>query len=807
GRKLAQLPVDPRLGRMVLEADGNNCVSDVLVIVAGLSIQDPRERPADAQQHADQLHARFADKESDFMAYLNLWRYLREQQQARSSNQFRKLCRSEFLHYLRIREWQDVHSQLGHVAKSLGLSLNDEPAPPDRVHTALLSGLLSHLGLKDTAKREYVGARNARFAIFPGSALFKKQPQWVMSAELVETSRLWARVNAKIEPGWVEPLAGHLVKRTYSEPHWEKKQGAVMGYEKVTLYGVPIVAQRKVNYGRVDPPLARELFIRHALVEGDWETRHAFFDHNRGLLDDVEELEHRARRRDILVDDETLFQFYDRHIPADVVSARHFDSWWKRTRAEQPELLHFDPSMLVNEGVVGVSQDDYPDVWEIDGLRLRLTYQFEPGADADGVTVHIPLPLLGRVEPEPFDWQVPGLRQELLTALLRSLPKPLRRNFVPVPDHATDVLEGLTGPDDGPLLPAVEHELADITGITVPRGAWQPDQVPPHLRIAFRVVDEKGERVAEGKDLNALKASLRPKVRDTVSKAAAAVERTGLATWSIGALPRTVEQVRAGHRVTAYPALADEGDTVAVRVFESDTEQRYEMRLGTRRLLMLNLPSPVTYTQGRLSNRQKLGLARGPYRNVVALLDDCAAAAIDDLVDRCGGPAWDEAGFQQLRDAVRPHLVDTVMEIVTTVEEILTTGYAVESRLSSADPATAPALSDIRTQLQGLIYPGFVSDVGAERLPDLVRYLKAAGVRLDKLPGSIPRDRQLMQQVHDVIEAYAELVDELGPNRQDVSEVRWMIEEFRVSLYAQHLGTAHPVSAKRIYRAVDQLLP
>ncbi|CAM5742686.1 ATP-dependent RNA helicase HrpA OS=Streptomyces alboniger OX=132473 GN=hrpA PE=4 SV=1 [Streptomyces alboniger] len=413
GRKLAQLPVDPRLARMVLEADKNGCVREVMVIAAALSIQDPRERPADKQTQADQQHARFRDETSDFLAYLNLWRYVREQQKERGSSSFRRMCKQEYLNFLRIREWQDIYTQLRTVAKQMGIHLNEDDAAEQSVHVSLLAGLLSHIGMKDVkegAKNDYLGARNAKFAIFPGSALFKKPPRFVMSAELVETSRLWARVNAKIEPEWVEPLAEHLLKRTYSEPHWEKDQAAVMAYEKVTLYGVPIIAQRKVNYGRIDPETSRELFIRNALVEGDWRTHHKFFADNRRLLSEVEELEHRARRRDIVVDDDTLFDFYDQKVPEHVVSGAHFDSWWKRKRHEQPDFLDFEREMLIRESAEAVTKADYPDSWRQGPLKFRVTYQFEPGADADGVTVHVPLQVLNQVTDEGFDWQIPGLQ-------------------------------------------------------------------------------------------------------------------------------------------------------------------------------------------------------------------------------------------------------------------------------------------------------------------------------------------------------------------------------------------------------------
>src|SRR5690349_6797459 len=422
GRQLAQLPVDPRLARMVIEADKQNCVAEVMVIAAALSIQDPRERPVDKQQQADEKHARFTDKESDFFSYLNLWRYLRERQQELSGNQFRRLCRSEFLNYLRVREWQDIYAQLRQVARTLGLTLQEDRedmVEGQHVHTALLSGLLSHIGLKEADKREYLGARGAKFAIFPGSALFKKQPRWVMSAELVETSRLWGRVNARIEPEWAEKLAPHLVKRSYSEPHWEKKLGAVMAFEKVTLYGLPIVPRRKVGYARVDPEMCRELFIRHALVEGDWETHHKFFAENNLLLSRIEEIENRARRRDIAVDDETVYALYDARIPAEVVSARHFDAWWKKARRTEPELLTFTREMLVNSGRDGVDPNAYPDAWLANGVRLPLTYEFEPNTQADGVTVEVPIASLNKLDPDDFGWSVPGFRRDVVIAPTR----------------------------------------------------------------------------------------------------------------------------------------------------------------------------------------------------------------------------------------------------------------------------------------------------------------------------------------------------------------------------------------------------
>ncbi|HEU4910390.1 MAG TPA: ATP-dependent RNA helicase HrpA [Actinomycetes bacterium] len=811
GRTLAQLPVDPRLGRMVIEADRNGCVPDVLVIAAALSIQDPRERPVEKQQAADTLHRRFADDRSDFLSYRNLWVYLQDQQKALSGNAFRRMCKREFLHYLRIREWQDLVSQLRQVARSLGIATTgdvgrpgDEPKP---VHVSLLAGLLSHVGLWDPEKREYVGARNARFAPWPGSALFKKPPRWVMAGELVETSRLWGRDLGRIEPEWVEPLAEHLVKRSYSEPHWSAKHGAVMAYEKVLLYGVPLVAARRVAYGRIDPELSRELFIRHALVQGEWRTHHRFFHDNRALLEDVEELEHRARRRDILVDDETLVDFYEQRVPTDVVSARHFDAWWKTARRETPDLLTFDPTMLVRDDAEQVRAADYPDEWTQGDLRLPLTYQFEPGADADGVTVHVPLAVLNRLRPDGFDWQVPGLRLDLVTALLRSLPKELRKQLVPMPDTARGVLSRIEHHVGArPLTDEIADDLR-ASGVVVRHDAWDLDRVPDHLRMTFRVEDDAGAVLGEGKDLDELKRRLAPTVRRAVRTAAADVERAGLTTWSFGDLPATFEQAQDGHVVKGFPALVDEGGTVAVRVLGSSTERDLETRRGVRRLLTLTVPSPLKHVVGRLDNSSKLALGHNPHGSVPALLADCLDAAVDWLIDRHGGPATTATGFERLREDVRTELPETTYDVVVTVAGILALAHDVTGRVTgTAPPAVLAAWMDVREQVSRLVPPGFVTATGRDRLPDLARYLRAAQVRLDALPHGAARDQQRLAEVAQVQAEVDAWIAGLPPERRDdpaVRGVRWMVEELRVSLFAQRLGTPYPVSAKRIYKAMD----
>ncbi|WP_405389583.1 ATP-dependent RNA helicase HrpA [Streptomyces sp. NBC_01102] len=823
GRKLSQLPVDPRLARMVIEADRNGCAREVMVIAAALSIQDPRERPSEKQTQADQQHARFKDETSDFLAYLNLWRYVREQQKERGSSSFRRMCKQEYLNFLRIREWQDIYAQLRTVAKQMGIAVeepkDDEGVPEQAVHTSLLAGLLSHIGLKDTEKNEYLGARSAKFAVFPGSALFKKQPRFVMSAELVETSRLWARVNAKVEPEWIEPLAGHLLKRTYSEPHWEKDQAAVMAYERVTLYGVPIVAQRKINFGRIDQEASRDLFIRNALVEGDWRTHHQFFHDNRKLLGEVEELEHRARRRDILVDDETLFDFYDRRIPEHIVSGAHFDSWWKHKRRDEPDALDFERSMLINEKASAVTKDDYPDSWRQGKLKFRVTYQFEPGADADGVTVHVPLQVLNQVTSEGFDWQIPGLREEVVTELIRSLPKPIRRHYVPAPDYAAKFLDRAV-PLQEPLPLTLARELQRMVGVPVTAEDFGLSRVPDHLKITFRIVDERRRKVAEDKDLEALKIQLRPKARQALSQAAAAtagpsgesVERSGLTNWTIGTLDRIFETRRAGQPVKAYPALVDQGGTVAVRLFDTEAEQQQAMWRGTRKLILLNIPvNPAKFASDTLTNQQKLALSRNPHGSIQALFDDCATAAADRLIAAHGGPAWDEASFRKLYDKVRADLVDLTVRTIKQVQQILAAWQACERRLKTTNSLVLiNNVTDVRDHLARLVPPGFVTMTGLRRLPDLMRYLVAEDRRLQQMPTNVQRDTTRMEKVHEMQDEYAWLLEQLPQGRpvpQEVLDIRWMIEELRVSYFAHALGTAQPVSDKRIVKAIDAAAP
>lgn len=807
GRRLARLPVDPRLGRMILQAQTEGCVREMLVLAAALTIPDPRERPSDREEAACAKHARFADEHSDFMSYLNLWRYLREQRKSLSGNAFRRKCRAEFLHYLRIREWQDLVGQLRSIARDLGIfedGASEEPADAARVHAALLAGLLSHVGMRRDDTREYLGARNSHFVLAPGSALTKRPPRWVVVAELVETSRLYGRTAARVQPEVVERVAGDLAQRTYSEPHWDAKRGEVMAYERVTLYGLPLAARRRVGYARIEPVVARELFIRHALVEGQWHTRHHFFADNARLRAELEELEERARRRDLLVGDDDVYALYDARVPADVVSARHFDAWWKKQRHKTPELLTFTRTDLLRTDEA--ADADRPSTWRTGDVALPLTYRFEPGAADDGVTVHVPMDVLARLGGDEFAWQVPALREELVTALIRSLPKDLRRNFVPAPDTARAVLAAID-PAAKPLLPALQRELRRRTGVLVPIDAFDLDNLPSHLRVTFAVESGDGAEVARGKDLRALQERLTAPARQAVAHVVAGeLERTGLRGWpeDLDELPRVVERTIDGRTVRGFPAFVDAGGVVDLRVFATSAEQDHAMGPGIRRMVRLSVASPVKAIARQLDPRTRLALGTNPDGDLPALLDDCADAATDALVS---APVWTRAEFVALQQRAGKSLPPTTVDIVGRVEKVLAAAQEVQLLVpANPPPAHTDAIADIRTQLDRLLPAGFVTATGAARLADLTRYLLGIRRRLDGLPRAAQADRERMQRVHAVQEAFDELVHELPQPARAAVEVRDIarqIEELRVSLWAQQLGTPRPVSEQRIYRAID----
>jgi ATP-dependent helicase HrpA len=813
GRKLARLPVDPRMARMILEADRLSCVEEVIVIAAALSIQDPRERPSEQQAQADQQHARFKDESSDFLAYLNLWSYVREQQRELSGSQFRKRMKAEYLHFLRIREWQDLVGQLRQAAKELGVTRNQQPGDPQHIHVALLSGLLSHIGMRDAAKREYVGARGARFSVFPGSALARKQPSWVMVAELVETARLFGRTAARIEPAWVEPLAEHLVKRTYSEPRWERRRGQVVATERVTLYGLPIVGGRKVGYAKIDPELARELFIRRALVERDWDTRHRFFADNGRMLEEVDALEQRERRRDLLVDDQTLYDFFAARIPEGVVSAAHFDRWWRDARRADPARLTYTLELLVRpEARDALAGAGRPGAWRQGDLVLPLTYAFEPGAEHDGVTVHVPLAQLPQLRDVGFEWLVPAFREELVTALLRGLPKELRRPLVPVPETAAEAVRRMK-PRSGPLAEVLAREVSALKGTLVPAGAFDLGALPPHLRMTFSVEDEGGAVVATGTDLAAVRDRVRPRLRAALSAATAAYERTGLTSWDgLGTLPREIALPGAGEAVRAFPALVDRGDHVDVAMLESAAAQAAAMRAGTRRLVLLTVPSPARHVVGGLDNRAQLLLAGAPHGSLAAVVEDAAAAAADALIDEAGGPAWDAEGFARLRGHVAGALAARTAAVMRDVVEVLAARADLHRRMETlVAPPLRDARQDVAAQLGGLVYPGFIAATGAARLPDVVRYLRAADRRLERLPDVVAVDRDrtaAVRALEDELRQRSEAYRSAGrPVPAALAEAGWLIQELRVAQFAQALGVRGQVSAKRVRKLLDEAAP
>lgn len=810
GKILAQLPIDPRLARMLVEARRSGCTKEIMIITAALSIQDPRERPFDKQQASDEKHRRFADKESDFLSLINLWNYIQEQQNLLSGNQFRRLCQKEFLNYLRIREWQDVYTQIRQTIKQLAFPINSKAADYISLHTSLLSGLLSHIGMKEIEKREYIGARNIKFAIFPNSALFKSQPKWCIVSELVETSRLWGRTAAKIESEWIEPIAQHLIKYSYSEPRWSKKQGTTIANEKVTLFGLPIVASRIVNYSKIDPVLSRSLFIRHALVEGDWLTNHKFYKQNQKLIKEVEDLEHKSRRQDILIDDDELYEFYDKRIDDSVISTKHFDNWWKQKQKSQPDYLNIKKDMLIKQSAQLVNLSDFPDFWYQDNFKLALEYQFDIGHNRDGVTIKIPIDLLNQIKNRGFDWQVPGFRKDLIIALIKSLPKSLRRNLVPAPNYAEAFLERIRTTDQ-PILESLENEFRKMTGVKITSEDWQLDQVPDYLKMTFSIINSNNEEIASGKDLVLLKEQLKNEVQKALStlttKKVVSIEQSNITDWNFGTLPTTYEEKQKNYTVKAYPALIDHQNSVSIELVGNQEEQQKLNKLGLRRLLVLNIPSPIKYLHEKLPNKSKLGLYFNSFGTVLMLIDDCIACAVDELIDKYNQNIQNQDQYQKLLDYTKTNINETVIDIAKQVESILTLHYNINKKLKGrVDLSLAFALSDIKKQLSNLVYKGFVADSGYKRLADVYRYLLAIEKRIEKLMGNVTKDRQSMNIIEEVENQYEKWVNSLPQivrSKDSVINIRWMIQELRVNLFAQQLGTPYPISPKRVKQQIE----
>lgn len=812
GRSLSRFPIDPRLAKMVLTSIELGCVEPVFAIVSALSIQDPRERPHEKQQAADEKHSRFKDKQSDFISLLNLWQYVKEQQKALSSSQFRKLCQKEYLSYIRIREWQDIFSQLKLTLKELNTPIStvdlDEESNIQLVHQAMLSGLLSHLGQLDE-NREFKGARGSKFFIFPGSALAKKPPKWIMAAELVETSRLFGRMVAKIDPNWIEPMAGHLLKHSYSEPHWEKKQGCVMAYEQISLYGLIIVPKRKIVFNQIEPHTCREIFIREALVNNDCSIKETFFKDNQLLIEKIEKLEQKARRKGFLIDEQRLYDFFESKLPDSVICQRSFLSWWKKEKLQNAKLLHFTESFLLDESPEAITTHKYPDYWQQDKLRLPLSYHFAPGEIDDGVSVHIPISVLNQVDVDGFDWMIPALREELFIAYIKGLPKTLRRNFVPAPNYAQASMANISE-EKGKLTDALAKQLLRMTGVRLPEDAWENIELPLHLTMNFKVINEKNKLLKQGRDLVKLKESLQGKVKATIQKVAEkGIEKENLLTWDFGKLPKGYERKIASMSIKAFPALVDKKSSVAIELFEHQEQAEQAMLIGTSRLILLNIPSPVKYLQEKLPNKAKLGLYFNPFGSINDLINDCITAACQYLLKQSGELPRTKSEFGTKKDFVRAEIAECVLQAAIKVEKALSLAHDIRKKMKGSVALNViQSHGDVKAQLESLVFKGFVTASGIDKLDDTIRYLNAMIKRLEKLPIDPNQDRLKMIEIEKVSDALNTLVSKQRkdqPIPHELVNCRWMIEELRVSLFAQNLGTAYPISVKRIQNYLKEI--
>ncbi|MDO5535057.1 MAG: ATP-dependent RNA helicase HrpA, partial [Propionibacteriaceae bacterium] len=859
GRLLARLPIDPRLGRMLVEAGRRGVAWDVLPIVAALAIPDVRERPTEKQAEADALHRRFWSEDgaanaaagqahgdrdpSDIAAIWRLWDYLRSQRNERSGNAFRRMCRDEFLNFLRIREWQDLVSQLREVVGELDLDTSapnrdadhrrrraKEPRTAsghtpnwDAVHTAVLSGLLSHVGLRDerstapkTQQRrgrrpmaEYLGARGARFAIQPGSAAAKAEPPLLMAVELVETSRLWARTVAPVTAEQVEAVGAHLITRRYSEPRWSVKGGQCVADERVSLLGVPIVAGRTVSYGRIDPVVARQVFIQSALVEGQWRTRHHFYARNEKVRAEAEDLEERTRRRDIVVDDAAIFAFYDERIPEQITSVAHFDRWWREKRRTDERHLDLSLDDLVDD-TDAVDAEAFPDTWTVGPTDLPVSYVFAPGAHRDGVSVDIDVSVLNQVDPAPFTWQVAGLRDELATELIRSLPKAVRTRFVPAPDWGRRALTWLEDhPDQAarPFPDALAAALGALSGDPLEASLFNTAVLPDHLTVRYVITDGRRE-LGAGKDFESLRKQFAPRLNQRLNKAASDVAHPGATTWEFGTLPRTREVDRDPTPLVGYPALVDHGAKVGVRIANTAAKASRWQARGLRRLVTLVAPDPTRSVFAHLSNAEKIALSAGPYANLNALLADVRLKATGDLLARHGidpDAVRDEQAFRRVVDLVRPDAADRMQAITRVAARIL--GRHAEVRAELARRPEGDSRDDIAAQLDNLVFDGFIAATPEPHFTRLDTYVHATQVRLNGWASNPAREAGNLDIIAELEDAYAAAIahHEVGELPGEAVAVGWLLEELRVSLFAQSLGTAQPVSAKRVRTAIAAL--
>ncbi|MBB1126694.1 ATP-dependent RNA helicase HrpA [Thiospirillum jenense] len=810
GQQLARLPLDPRLGRMLLAAVDYHCVREVLIIAAALSVQDPRERPFDQRQAADEIHATFQHEDSDFLTLLNLWRFLDREYKSLSRRKFQTLCRQHFLSWTRVQEWRDIHTQLHEQVTSMGIKENQADGSYEEIHRALLTGLLSHIGTLDE-QHQYVGARNSRFYVHPSSVLFNQAPKWVVVAERVETSRHYGRTVARVQPSWIEATAQHLLQRTYFEPHWQAATGQVAAFEKVMLYGVTLVAKRRVNYGPINPAESREIFLRCALTEGDFDTRAAFWRHNAELIAHVHDLEAKSRRRNILVDDEAIYAFYNARVPLGIYSKPLFEQWLRAAVRRQPKLLHLTLQDVMRHDAATITAAEFPDHLTVGATQLPLNYHFNPGEAHDGVTLTVPLALINQVSAERLEWLVPGLLAERIMLLLRGLPKQLRRELVPIPDSVSKIIQRLK-PSERPLVQALGEVIRALFDLHIPEDAWDFSVLPPHLRIKIQLLDAAGQPLATGEDLTALKrqyATAGAQVVTVTDTRQTKLAHDGMRRWECGALPTSVELQQGAIRLRGYPALVDQGDRVAVRVLDSEANAQRAMRAGLRRLFLLGLANEIRQLRRELPavNQLRLQYAKAPQliNNTASefdLLDELLARSIElTFVDNLP-PVRDRATFEQRLQTNQPRLMTVTREVWALVTDILSRYQQVRQQLADITQINwLSAVRDMQQQLDGLVFRGCLYQVPYPQFKHYPRYLNALMQRIDKLRHAAGRDQQLLAELTPLITQWQERMQTAqaaGRDDERLIEIRWMLEELRVSLFAQQLGTAYPISAKRI---------
>jgi ATP-dependent RNA helicase HrpA len=803
GRLIMKLPVDPRLGRMLVAAKQGACVSELLIILSALSVQDPRERPADKQQAADEKHRRFADENSDFTAYVNLWNYVEEQRQELSQSQFRKQCKREYLSYLRLREWRDIHHQLRIAAKEIGLIENKTPAGYDTIHKALVCGLLGQVGYK-AEEREYLGARNRRFEIFPGSSQKKKRPKWLMSAQLLETSKLFAHTVAKVDPLWIQQAAQHLVKRRYFEPHYNARSGQVMAYESVSLYGLVLVEKNRVSYSTIDPVVSRDVFIREALVEGLYRGKGKFYQHNENLIEELDKLEAKSRRRDILADDEVLFGFYRERIPADVVNLAGFDHWRKTVEQDQPRLLYIDRDTLMRHDASAITEAQFPDTLNWEGMEFPLHYHFEPGHVDDGVSIQVPVAALHLLPENRLQWLVPGVLREKCIAMVKGLPKQWRKNFVPVPDYVDKALASMAA-DNNPLHEALAFQLKRHTTVDIPTETWELSSgLDNYYRMNIQVVDERGKVIDRDRDLQRLRDRYRDQLQQTLQTDDEDLERQGITEWDFGELAESVPLKRAGLTISAYPALRDCGDSVTLTLLDNPIDAEFESWQGVARLILLGLGATVKSLRKELLKGKDMGLTVVTLGKRDQVVDQILLAAVRHavLVDQPLVRDTDDfqARLQEARSAVTACARDLEKLLVESLKAVV--GIKKDIKSSKNALAIALAATDIQHQLEQLFYAGFLFATPIQWLRQYPRYLKAINLRLEKVAGQIQKDKIWMTELDEFWQKWQQQLDKQGPAlvaaNDELQQFRWMLEEYRVSLFAQNLKTQMPVSAKRL---------